>query len=699
MNTSNHVYLSARACRWWYVPAVIAGLLSGCVDDATAPALRPAGDLASVTTGSDEPAGPDLVVPPRFDLDLDVAGSLKPGHPIHLSVRGSAHYATEDVQVRLILPEVAAAKRSNWEVVKVPVGEELQPEMSIRKSFQNGERFHGKVTVTIPEPGYYHLIATIIQRSEERTVDDRGHVVGSGAGRDVWLWIDEHGGRMTDQFDPSLFPAGTRAVRGPRGSEKKAPRIRDGDAVITCSITPEFGEVSYSVATSGCPLPPDSTKIGITPPPAPNATTAATVTYNDMGAGGVTRSLSGARLLWTVRNSTTGATVTTGSGYTGASGTGPVIDCMGATSERLIEVIVQTVNPRTEVINYTSPLPDRTRVGTFFGACGGNIALAAQSEQAHLFMNVNKNYDAHQRVFGSVPTTMRAGMYPQSGYGSRYDWGARDVRIEPGWNHIWGEQGVMVVTHEWGHLWQDQYLFKSPDTNGLRRFYNGSCPNPHPPGEYTNFGCALGEAFADWYAVVLRESDLPGWRTDLETNRLFEFYCGSKCTDDGSVVQGAVHALLWDMYDANGNEQHDRIQVPAQTITNSIKDCQVSANRVDYYGFTGIDHLIWCMERRFPYQVTLRKNNGVDTVATFFNTRSRNAWANDARGVPVANFSDDFRRLWLVNLYSERPYVGRTGGIFRTATPIPDDPIITDPIEPAPRDPTCTLRFGCPVSY
>lgn len=673
--------------------------LPGCVDNATAPSGRSADRPADFAMGAGE-AAPDFVVAPRFELDLEVAGSLKPGHPIHLTVRGTTHYATQDAQIRLVLPEVAAAKRSNWEIVEVPVGEELQPEISIRKSFKAREQFHGRVTVTIPEPGYYHAIATVIQRSAERTVDSgTGHVVGSGAGRDVWLWIDENGGRVTERFDPSLFPEGIRRVRGPRGSERRPPRIRDGGVVITCSITPASVEPSYTAASSGCPMPPDSTKTGITPPPSPNATAVATVTYSDMGAGGVTRPLPGARLLWTARNSATGATVTAGSGYTDASGASPLIDCLGPTSERQVEVTVQTINPRTEVINYTSTFPDRTRAGRFAGACGGNIAIGADNQQSHLFVNVNKNYDAHQRVFGFVPTMMRAGMYPVSTYGSRYDWGAQDVRIEPGWDHIWGEFGVMVAAHEWGHLWQDQYLYKSPDTDGLKRYYNRQCPNPHNPGEFTNLGCALGEAFADWYAVVLRESDLPGWRRDLESNRLFEFYCGSKCTDDGSIVQGAVHALLWDMYDANGNEQHDRVQVPAQMIVNSIRDCQVTVNRSTWFGFTGIDHLIWCMERRTPYQVTLRKNNGADTVMTFFNTRNRSAWAADARGAPVANLSDDFRRLWLVNLYSERPHVGRTGGVFRSIIPVPDEPDTTEPSEPAPTDPNCSARVGCPVEY
>lgn len=244
----------------------------------------------------------------------------------------------------------------------------------------------------------------------------------------------------------------------------------------------------------------------------------------------------------------------------------------------------------------------------------------------------------------------------------------------------------MVAAHEWAHLWQDQYLYQPPAPNGLKRYYNLACPNPHPPGEYTNLGCALAEAFADWYGVVVRESDLPTWRRDLEENRLHLLYCAQRCTTDGAIVQGAVHAFLWDITDAPSVESHDRVQKMPSSVVAAIKSCDVTVNRVDWYPYNGIDHLIWCMERRFPYQVRMQKTSGSgDTLQTFFNTRAQNHWPNDARGYTVDNLSDDFRRLWLVNLYSKRTHVG-TAPIFRTILP-EEDPSLPPPTDPA--DPPC----------
>gem|GEM_PF-2958082 len=597
----------ATRTRYCTIPfaALAAVMLAACVDEAPSPLGAAPDAFWRSASGPEGAPGPDLVIEPRFEIQVDVDGALKPGHPIHLTVRGSARFATEDAEVRLTLPEVAAAERSSWDLVEIPVGEDLPSHYRVRKEFAAGERFRERATVTIPEPGYYYVLATVIQHSEDPRVDGRGHVIGTGAGHEMWLWIDEHGGRVTERFDPSLFPEGTRAVRGPLGSEKRPPRVRDGDVVITCSLMPVGG---YTISSSPCPALPDSSLSPTNPPP--SATAAVTVTYSDAGAGGTVRPLVDAWVAWKVFNTTTNTEIARNGAFTNASGASPTIDCLGPTSERRLEVTVHTENRKAEVRSYITANADRTMAGQYFGSCGGSIPITADNQQAHLFMNLNRNWDGHQRAFGTSPPTMvKAGLYPTSNYGSRYDWGADHVRIEPGWDHVWREDGVMVAAHEWGHLWQDQYLYKYPAGDGLKRYYNSACPNPHPPGKYTNFGCAFGEAFADWYAVVVREADMPRWRKDLEENRLHLFYCFEKCTSDGSIVQGAIHAFLWDITDPAGVELHDRVQKAPSTVVDAVRGCEVTINRVDWKPYMGIDHVIWCMERRFPYQVRMQKTS------------------------------------------------------------------------------------------
>lgn len=223
------------------------------------------------------------------------------------------------------------------------------------------------------------------------------------------------------------------------------------------------------------------------------------------------------------------------------------------------------------------------------------------------------------------------------------------------------------------------------------RFYQLTCPNPHPVGERTNMACALGEAFADWYAVVVRESDLPGWRRDLEENRMHLFHCGSRCTDDGSIVQGAVHAFLWDITDPGTGESHDAVQKSPLAVIDAIKTCEVKHGGSDWYAYNGIDHLIRCMERRPPYQVKLAKTHGSgDTVQTFFNTREQKYWTVDHRGYTVDNLSDAFRKLWLVNLYSRRINVG-TGPILRN--------VEEEPAPELPQPTPCGMERMCYEPY
>ena len=106
------------------------------------------------------------------------------------------------------------------------------------------------------------------------------------------------------------------------------------------------------------------------------------------------------------------------------------------------------------------------------------------------------------------------------------------------------------------------------------------------------------------------------------------------------------------------------------------------ANGSTFIGYTGVDHLIYCLENRSPYRV---KVNGVDL--TFFTTRSTSSRPTEARSVGPAVVPDDVRRLWLVNLYSKRSGVGSNPTFNSVEEP-------TDPEEPS-TDPGCGTQLVC----
>ncbi|MFL5539452.1 MAG: hypothetical protein ACJ8J0_10695, partial [Longimicrobiaceae bacterium] len=173
-----------RRCFALAAPAL---LLSACTDDTPTPL---GADASGRRSEAVEPATSgrhsDIEFRDRFDIALDVHGSLKPGHPIQLTVTGRANYATDDAEIRLTLPEHAAAKRSGWEVVELPLNQQPTSEFLLRQGFSAGETFRGQTSVVFPEPGYYYVVATAQQLSDDHDFDG-DVVVGTGAARGFWL--------------------------------------------------------------------------------------------------------------------------------------------------------------------------------------------------------------------------------------------------------------------------------------------------------------------------------------------------------------------------------------------------------------------------------------------------------------------------------------------------------------------------------
>lgn len=682
--------------------AVVAAgsLLGGCSDDRQETPVSPpdaAGGHYAVAPGAPPPA-PEFVSSPPFDLDVAVHGSFKPGHPLHLSLDAVANSATADGELRLTLPEVASAEESGWDVVVLPMNREFRPHLRIRKGFREGERVRERTTITIPEPGYYHLIATGVRHPS--TSEPYASTIPSVSSREFWLWIDEHGGRLTEEYDTTVFAAGTREQTGPRGSERRVSRIRrgDGDYTISCSLMPSdpviFGaDTSTVVIMSPCPTYPDTTTT-TNPPPPPSATATFSVTYLDGGAGNAQRPLAGARYVWTV-TSTAGGSVATGSGFTGPDGRTGIIDCQGATSDRRISVQVYTLAEYVNVKRYSQ---NSELAVTYSGSCGGHTGLTANAFMSHLFTNLVKTADGHRNRFSFPPDRINAVLY-DDGF-TYYDFlkPGGELHVAYSGSMIWGEYGVMVAAHEHGHLWQDRKLWQSPDQNGLIRYWSRDCQRLHPPESQSSLACAVGEAFADWYAVVVREADLPGWKHDLETNRL-HLNCvpGTTsrgtvvCTTDGSIVQGAVSAFLWDIIDPSTGESHDNIYRSPLSVADAIKSCRVYLG--GWIGYTGADHLIFCIENRFPYRVAIRHpTTGRDTTVFLFNTRATNKQPSAANGLAFEASSDSFRRMWLVNLYSKRPEIG-TLPVFYNVLPAPEP-------EPDPEEPPCggPGQMVCPLA-
>lgn len=462
-------------------------------------------------------------------------------------------------------------------------------------------------------------------------------------------------------------------------------------------FTASSADTSTVVIMSPCPTYPRDTTT-TQPPPPPPATATISVDYPDGGAGNALRPLAGARYVWTVTSTAGGTTISTGNGFTGSDGRIPgSIDCQGATSERRISVQVYTL---AEYVNVKRHAQNSELAVTYSGSCGGHTTLTANAFMSHLFTNLMKTVDGHRTRFSFPPDRINAVLYDDA-Y-TYYDFlkPGGELHISYSANMIWGEYGVMVAAHEHGHLWQDRKLWQSPDQNGLIRYWSRDCVRLHPPESQSTLSCAVGEGFADWYAVVVREADMPGWKNDLETNRL-HLNCvpGTTsrgtivCTSDGSIVQGAVSAFLWDVTDPSTGEPHDNTYRSPSSVADAVKSCRVYQD--GWISYTGADHLIFCIENRFPYRVAIRHPaTGRDTTAFLFNTRATSRQPSAANGLAFEANSDSFRRMWLVNMYSKRPEIGMYP-VFYNVLPAPEP----EP-EPDPEEPPCggPGQLICPTS-
>lgn len=621
----------------------------------------------------------EFVVEDRFTLRVEVEGSLKPGQPIHLKLAGTANFATEDAEVRVSLPEVSAAERSSWDAIAMPVGEEIVPHLRLRRGFTAGERFHARTTLAIPEPGYYFVAAAAKQHSYDR-MTDLPYMVSDVSQSGIWLWIDDHGGRVTERFDSTLFSPDDRRERGPRTKKSKPPRIHKKGYHTSCSLYP-----SDPIVIQACP------GTNPVPPAAGSGTQSYSVVYD---RGGIVIPVPGIRYVWEVRTST-GQIVNTGQGWTDTSGNVPPINCEGSSTERFIKIHFYTLNNDVKVIYQT----EDGLAGGQSGGCGGASLVGVNPHMAELLLNLLKTVEGHKRIFGALNPSRILARLNDSNITGYYP-SAREIRIAATNTLVYGEFGAFVAAHEWGHWWQDATLFSGSSRNGLMRYYSNECKSIHPPQSTSSVQCAVGEAFADWYAVTVRGSATGRWVTDLESN-FYHLNCQQgtyvygvavQCSNDGGAVQGAIHSLLYDLTDDSGtSEAWDFVRYEPWVVTAVISECWVKTNDGTNMAYDGIDHLILCMEGRVPYEVKIG-----GTVQTLFAARNTNKQAKSYLGRSLALGSDYLRRTWLVNLYSKR---FGTAPAFEHGTPMnsvdysidPENP--DGPSDPPPEEPTDP--FGC----
>lgn len=203
---------NSSQCRVSLARTALAAIALGACTTNPAPVTVPEPGAQQAGASAPRPSGITLYA--RFTVDLAVSGDLRPGEPIYFQVTARGLYPTEDVEIRLMLPQVAAARLSSWDNMRTPVGTPLPPEGLWRTALPAGVTVTREDTVTIPRAGYYMAVASVFKKSDEPGYIDR-KMVTDVAHKEIWLWIDPKGGRTTAEFERSIFPPGYNPQPGP----------------------------------------------------------------------------------------------------------------------------------------------------------------------------------------------------------------------------------------------------------------------------------------------------------------------------------------------------------------------------------------------------------------------------------------------------------------------------------------------------
>lgn len=549
----------------------------------------PAGIEAVVNADPD--AYDTVPVVARFDLDVAVTGSLMPGEPVRVDATVHSRLATEDAQIQFVLPQLAAVESkgtAGTPTIDLLVGQSLPASKNVRTSTAAQETREESTTLTFDEPGYYQLVVRAEAPTAEHSAD--GQWIDNLESQEMWILIDEKGGAVTSDFEPSRLPEGVRAVPGPRVLEGEDDRFR-------------------SIGPNGAPEAVPAT---------PKSSTSFRILYYDQTSN-ANKGLQGVYAVSETYD-VLGRRIARYTGRTNSNG----YVSLSCPPSGYTTVKFETVDNDVNVYRGSS-----TVLSMSYPACGGSNTLTVNSDQGHVFDRMRKAAQRSRSYFGS--SRGRLDVRISSSEGSYYQGGKDRVTMRE--SSIGGSFGDFVVPHEYGHAYHEKAL----GGNGG----SGQCPSPHYFDGAHNMECAYSEGFANYLASVTLDG-YNYYKSRIQSNGFYPGGEGNGDRNDGSIIEGAVAAFLYDLTDP-ANETHDKLDFPGRYVGDIIRTC-----RWEYAGWltfraTGVDHLIMCMQRSTPnYSKYFQQRGGAVPTSYSEGASEPSGWSRD-----------EIRRIWREDLYGE----------------------------------------------
>ncbi|HET7229959.1 MAG TPA: hypothetical protein VFJ16_08160 [Longimicrobium sp.] len=536
---------AARRFGWMAVAAAI--LTAACGDnDLLAPGAGPnAPDGPGAPSEDATSVGPFIR---RVELEFQATGAFRPGLPVTITAIARGRRPAGDVDFNVVVLDEEMQPGSTTPPVR-----QVQ---AFRGGMGRGAEHRLAATLTFPRPGLYRVVASArSQAPAGETLAPADSVVGNFSSETLYVLIDENGGRATREYSP---PAGRMPAYGSFGP------FTQGGTALRAQTTGTISGVMWN--------------------------------YNDL----------------TLTHERLGPTVGT-------------VNCRNSTGT----YVASTFNVASDgtfsfscasgifygQINLRSTYADvYGQEGAFAGAqfdqsMGSSLSLQSSNQYAgYAFLTLNQNIPVANSRFGRSRSQITAFV---SGTDSTYaivycpvtgGICTRPDHIRSNYKRVFGEDGIFVTVHEYGHAFHYKAIEPWPNT------YTGCDPNGHNPAVPWSTACAFVEGFADFFS---------GW---ILANRLTSAYGYSDynwelhnyASTEGLKTEGAAAGFFYDLadgtgdYDASNNtsayeESFDNAVYPGSFIANIIANCspytQTSTGTYTYANpLDGMDQVVYCIE-------------------------------------------------------------------------------------------------------
>lgn len=577
-------------------PAVL--ILSGCGDES--PAILTPEVNARLTRNSQVSTTRDLFAVARFAPELTISGSLKPGDNVEIDWKVRALMTSPDTRISIRLPEIETAKVNGWRHALPKTGP-VPAAVDVRRPLQENSSATGRISIPVIVPGFYRVVLTATSPTSATYTPSGDHIQNTSH-REVWLLINEQGGQVTEQFDPTLLPDSALHQVGPRVLHNRASRAARGTTSGNVSL------MTYGVAGYFKYYNPD------------------TGAYVPLSVGRVSLQIwdeySG-QLTWdSPQYTSTGA-----DGYFEG-------ECPQTWTDRYtyifhLEGAVSFNGAGDAQISFWS-----TDCGTM------DALVVTSSNYGHAYYTLNRVASISQTLYERTRSQglyVELGNFDNSYYSKEQEWGPSPfsypdrIRLSTSQNpsHTWGAWGKFVMAHEYGHGFHHRALGDYPST--------GSGCQDHSFSSLETPTCALVEGFADFHAVATL-GDETGERTSFEAN---SYLPGGQ---DGSQTEGAVAAFLYDLADG-ANETDDQLSGSLKYVGDLTTTCLVQSSTFPYnFKNREVSHLVYCAENQVDSWVRSNFFLGSEIIA---NSESESA------AEPTSWSVGTVRDIWMRNLYDQ----------------------------------------------